>query len=95
MSRPEGGARVGRTDRKAYGRRELAEVEEKMRAGGAGTPLFGLGLTGGGDDVKHICPECGGGPLSNRESGLTVVETCPVCQGVGTLTNDQMDRRYG
>lgn len=34
------------------------------------------------DDVRHMCPECGNPPHL----------FCPLCLGVGTITDDQLDR---
>ena len=42
----------------------------------------------GGEEVRHVCWECGG----NLASGLILVQVCPVCRGVGTLSDDDMDR---
>jgi hypothetical protein len=42
----------------------------------------------GGDDVRHVCFECGG------PTALIVVPGCRVCGGVGTLSTEQMDRMF-
>jgi hypothetical protein len=42
----------------------------------------------GGDDVRHVCFECGG------PTALIVVAGCRVCGGAGTLSTEQMDRIF-
>lgn len=41
----------------------------------------------GGDDVRHVCFECGG-PLAQ------VVVPCRVCGGEGTLSTEQLTRMF-
>lgn len=40
----------------------------------------------GGDDVRHVCFECGG--------HLALLVPCRVCHGVGTVSSEQMDRMF-
>ncbi len=75
-----------------FTRRDIERVTAQMSKGSGGA--LGIPMTGTGDHVEHICFDCGGGPATNTASGLIVVQTCGTCGGRGTLTNDEMDRRF-
>jgi hypothetical protein len=66
------------------------------RVGRGGSPSMdelardvGASRAHGGDDVRHVCPECAG-PLA--QGAALAVETCSVCRGVGTLSDDELIR---
>ena len=43
----------------------------------------------GGDDVRHVCPDCGG------HLALIVNPSCRRCGGRGWLTPEEMTRMFG
>lgn len=77
---------------KPFTRRDIERVSAAMRRGAGGA--LGIPETGTGDLVEHVCPECGGGPMTNTASGLVVVQTCGACGGRGVLSDDEVKRRY-
>ena len=84
---------AGEFTNKPFNRRDIERVTAQMTRGAGGA--LGVPETGTGDHVVHICPDCGGGPATNTASGLIVVQTCQTCHGAGSLTNEEMDRRFG
>jgi hypothetical protein len=84
---------VGAPDGKAFTRRDIERVTAAMRKGAGGA--LGVPETGTGDVVEHICPDCGGGQMTNTQAGLIVVQTCATCGGRGVLSDDELFRRYG
>lgn len=84
---------VGAPDGKAFTRRDIERVTAAMQKGSGGA--LGVPLTGTGDVVEHICPDCGGGQMTNTAAGLIVVEVCRTCRGRGVLSDDEMSRRFG
>lgn len=84
---------VGAPDGKPFTRRDIERVRGAMQKGAGGA--LGIPETGTGDRVEHICPECGGGQMTNTSSGLLVVQTCGFCDGRGVLTDEEMRRRFG
>jgi len=84
---------AGAPDGKAFTRRDIERVTEQMRRGAGGA--LGVPLTGTGDVVEHICPDCGGGQMTNTAAGLIVVQTCGTCQGRGVLSDAEMTSRFG
>lgn len=84
---------VGAPDGKAFTRADIERVKAAMQRG-AGFNGLGVPETGTGDVVEHICPDCGGGQMTNTAAGLIVVQTCPTCRGRGVLSDEEMSRRF-
>lgn len=77
---------------KSFTRADIERVTAAMRKGANGA--LGVPETGTGDYVEHICPECGGGQMTNTAAGLILVQTCGVCQGRGVLSDAEMRLRF-
>jgi hypothetical protein len=84
---------VGAPDGKTFTRRDIERVTAEMKRGAGGA--LGIPLTGTGDVVEHVCPECGGGPMTNTASGIILVQTCGFCHGRGVLSDEEMRLRFG
>lgn len=84
---------VGAPDGKPFTRRDIERVTAAMRKGAGGA--LGIPETGTGDVVEHVCPDCGGGQMTNTAAGLIVVQTCGTCRGRGVLSDEELSRRFG
>lgn len=68
---------------KTVGRQDIPTHDEIARE-------QGVTRDRGGEEVMHVCFECGG-PTA---AGLIIVQNCRYCGGVGLLSDEQLSRMF-